>query len=556
MTSLTGEKFLKTIEIANKEYGATIVLENNGLNPDLPKLMQPSEGRPVSRFAESVGTFFAEKELLFYRQSDDAIVRIENGDSIGFKEMKPAEFTTFIEKYWNVGKNKIIIQKIKNEDGLEEDKRKIRFVLDTLSRSNADLCLSSSQFREKLPKIKYLFPVPFPIIKNGELTFPKVGYDPEFQSWLSPDAPRIRTDMTLDDAKKIINEVYKEFCFGYKQDHDNAIAGLITPLCRKLYSRETCRTPIFFFEANRERCGKDYCANIRIIVYDGVAMEEPPIAYKDGSDDEVRKKITSKFKAGKMFFHSSNNKGFIDSAIIESVSTNEIWTDRSLGKNENVAFPNVLEFSLSANTGIGYTPDFARRSIFSNLFLSMEDPNQRKFENPDLHLWVQNNRGEILSAIFTLIRNWYEKGMPSGSVPFASFSEWSRVVGGIMECAGYLNPCNPNVNPSEVGGDLETQDMKKMFSMAINRWEDQWITKREIVKEITNEDSEFGDLFSFLDWKNPKSGVSSFGKLVEKFVNRELSGITLQSDGNAVSSRRKYRFIKKDELKEKNWGGF
>jgi len=31
--------------------------------------------------------------------------------------------------------------------------------------------------------------------------------------------------------------------------------------------------------------------------------------------------------------------------------------------------------------------------------------------------------------------------MLEGSVPFASFPQWAKICGGIMESAGYDNPC-------------------------------------------------------------------------------------------------------------------
>jgi len=73
---------------------------------------------------------------------------------------------------------------------------------------------------------------------------------------------------------------------------------------------------------------------------------------------------------------------------------------------------NELDFSLSGNSGIGFTPDFANRCRFVRLFLDIEDANSRWFENPDLHKWVLENRELIISAMYALVRNWIEKGKP------------------------------------------------------------------------------------------------------------------------------------------------
>ena len=129
--------------------------------------------------------------------------------------------------------------------------------------------------------------------------------------------------MDLKEAKKIIEKVFREFCFRSKQDKTNAIAGLLTPFLRGLFVDFNTRTPVFFYLGNRERVGKDYCAGITGIVYDGQALDDTPISSgdrKENNNEELRKKITSALISGRKRMHFANNKGYINNAILEQVS--------------------------------------------------------------------------------------------------------------------------------------------------------------------------------------------------------------------------------------------
>ena len=331
---------------------------------------------------------------------------------------------------------------------------------------------------------------------------------------------------------------------------------MITPFLRGLYSKFNCRTPVFFYTANRERAGKDYLAGITGLIYEGAALEEPPICNSEmkwASDDELRKKILSAFLAGRKRLHFANNKGYLDNAVFEAIITSEKYSDRILGRNESPIFDNELEFSLSGNVGIGFTPDLANRSRFVRLFLEIEDANAREFERPNLHKWIMDNRELILSAVYALVRNWIEKGRPDGSINFASFPEWARICGGIMEAAGYESPCIPDKESLTLGGDSETMDMKSLFELCYERRPDAPMSKGAIRQIVESE-----DIFSYLDFQK-RSDQTKFGNKINKFVGRVLSDIKMiVKDSSVRSSRQEYIFTKEkaDIDKSKIFGNF
>lgn len=486
-----------------------------------PELELPGSEKLISEFAEENAEILKDKNSVFYRTDARQIIeigKIKNVEGeekyLGFVPIIPARFITLVEKYYTPGRTAFT-----KEKGIFFSKK-------SLTKELSSILLAAEVLHQELPQIERVFTIPLPILHEDKLTFPEKGYDKRFLSWLPHDAPKIKdTELPLKAAKEIIKKIFHEFCFETEQDYHNAIAALLTPFVRGLFSDFNIRTPVFFYIANRERAGKDYLAGITGIVYEGNALEEPPINTQEktgNKNEELRKKLLSAFISGRKRMHFSNNKGYINNAVFEGVITSEKYSDRVLGKNEILTFDNEMDFSLSGNTGIGFTPDFGNRCRMIRLFLGIEDANSRDFETPNLHQWVKENRELVLSALFSLVRNWIDKDSPKGTIPFTSFPQWANVCGGIMETAGYLNPCTPDLKVLDVGGDLETNDMKKLFENCFDKKPEEWISKNDI-KDIAQDNE---DIFTRLDLSS-RSGSTMIGMKITKFVRRELSGITL-----------------------------
>ena len=503
---------------------------------DKQAIMLPGIDRPVGEFAAEIADYYAKKQTLFYRPETSEVVRVgmvkvddEGHMILGLQAVNESAFPTFIEQDIN----------LYALDGRGE--RHIR----SIPAQTAKLVLASmDQFKMKLPIVKRLLPVPVPRLIEGKLRFPRKGYDSSFMSFVPEDAPEIK-EMPLEDAKDLLlNKVYGEFAFKSPQDRVNAIAHLLTPFCRGLFSRETIRSPLFMYIANREGAGKDYAAGTVTITHEGEAAEDPPVTKAESvSDEEFRKKILAAFRMGRSIIHSSNNKGYLNSAELEALITKEMYRDRQLGGNTLLEFPNILTISLSANTGLTYPADLQRRVIFVNLFLDLEDPNKRVFKNPDLHGWIKDHRSEMLSALYALVSNWVDKGMPKSKQPFASFPEWEAVVGGILEAAGIGTPMQNDVLNS-IGGDEETSSMRQLYELAYQEWGPAWVAKGTIFSELQNPDSAFFGLFGYLDWeRHTESAKMRMGKLLSKYAGRIFSNIRMEElKPTGHASRAQYRF--------------
>lgn len=538
---LKDELFKQTLELLKEECEEEDyydILESIGMKR---RIELPNNGILISQFAKELAKKIKKENIFFYRNDTKKIVevgKIKHADGNisynGFIDIDGNRFITLIERYF------VPWTTIYTKTGsMNIDK--------SMSHSVANVVLVADDFRDEMPIINRIFNVQIPIIYKGILTFPKKGYDIRFASWLPYNAPSMKNDeMSAEDAKKIIDSLFGEFCFKSEQDRTNAIAGFITPYLRGLFSSFSTRTPVFIYEANRERAGKDYLAGMSGILYEGYALEEPPISTSDkiqNNSEELKKKILSAMIYGRKRLHFSNNKGYLNNATFESVTTAERYSDRILGRSEILTFDNELDFSLSGNIGMTLTPDLANRSRFVRLFLDIEDANSRTFENPDLHGWLKSNREIVLSALYCLVKNWINSGMKHGSIPFASFPEWARICGGVMESIGYGNPCVQNTDTTGIAVDNETSEMKNLFELCYEQRPDKHLKKQDII-EIIKEHGE--DMFGYVDWDN-KSDQTKFGNKIIKYVGRILSDIKLKVyDSSIRSTRWEYIFCKEN----------
>jgi len=501
------------------------------------KIELPGDDCLVSRFAQGLVDRLSKENILFFRQDSRQVIELGNIRNVkdevthtGFIPVTPSRFSSLIENYFSPWSWRTSFG------------RKYQ-VNKTANMTDGKIVLDSQIFQEGIPSINRIFNIQLPILYEGEIVFPNVGYDKRFRSWLTIDSARISDEeMTLEDAKKIIDKIFEEFCFKDDQDKTNALAGFITPFLRGLFTTGfNTRCPVFCYEANRERCGKDYLAGLTGMFYEGNALEESPISsgekFSSGGNDELRKKIISAMISGKKRMHFPNNKGHLDSAVFEAVITARNFTDRLLGKNIEVAFDNEMDFSFSGNIGMTMTPDLANRTVFVHLFLAIEDANKREFETPDLHGWVIDNRNDIASALFAFIRNWGDKGCPAGTLPFASYPEWARIAGGIMEAAGYDSPCVRIENDTGISIDTDTSDMKELFEACYEEYPNQPITKITIKNVMSTK-----DIMTYFDW-GEKADQTKFSMKLNSFKGRILSDIRMTVLNDKMKRTQDWKYI-------------
>jgi hypothetical protein len=504
----------------------------------LPEIELPVKGKLESEFAVEVGAILDQKEAVFLYNNQ--VIEIQNQELSGeldrnklasgglrFSELTAVRAKTFIEDFVKPG---VSDNKGKPEGG--------EFKARSMSETQARGLLESPQFREKLPRINRIIDLPVPILlATGELVAPEPGFNRKLGIYCRPNAPKIRK-MDIERARTLIEQALIGFLFKNKQAKVHAVARLITPYARGLIGF-TERLPLWFFNANRPRAGKDYLAGIAQIIYLGYAFEDAPLAR---NSEETSKRIIAALRSGRRMVHFANCQGHIgDAFLIQAITAKTIY-GRALGSNSansDLELPNEIEFSISANIGLTYREDLEPRSRKIDLAFFEEEANGRSFPNPDLHGWVSAHRGELLSAIASLVQYWIDQGMPAGRTPFTSFPRWAEVVGGIMLAGELGDPSLPHEDEDLMSGDLKTSAMRALFQLAYEHYPQAWCTKSQLYGLIKDSQADNDRLVWFGDFDREATKTKmNIGKCLVAFKNREFNNVRLELDQSQANNAR------------------
>ncbi len=483
-----------------------------------PQIVLPDVGRPHSDFGTELGEALSSASEIF--SYNDEVVVVNSTASEKNSDSRPSilplsaiQLITRVERVVQTG----VIKKEESDFTFKPTSMKI----DCAQITMENLC-----FKSRLPVLSRILHVPIPHVSvEGEIVYPNPGYDPRFNTFLCDGAPSIH-EMDIKDAVHLIrNELLGSpldggFFWANEQALSHAVARLITPFCRGIINWE--RSPLWIFDGNREGCGKDTCASIAFMLYVGRPVICAPLA--KGSDEEMRKRITSALRVGHPFFHFANMKGHIDFAALEAATDNSGYLeDRILGASKSITLRNEMEYSISANNAT-WTADIERRCRMISLHYTQEDVNRHQYKHQDILGWVLMHRERLISAIAALVAEWVRQGCPPGPTPFTSFPHWGRVVGGILTCCGFPDPCLPHVDTRN-SGDQTTKSVRFFFELAFEYFDGEVANKTEFQHFVATSEP-VHDLFEWIDF-DKKPGRVSFGKLIKKFNNRELGGITM-----------------------------
>lgn len=111
------------------------------------------------------------------------------------------------------------------------------------------------------------------------------------------------------------------------------------------------------------------------------------------------------------------------------------------------------------------------------------------------------------------------------------------------------SPCKKDTAEWAVGGDSETQDMKKLFEVCYSKGVHGGITMADLKDYCAQEDL-------FVDYEMlQRSDQVRFGSMIKRYTGRILSDIKMQVDNaEARGNRQKFTFKKLEDQKPKKDG--
>jgi len=193
--------------------------------------------------------------------------------------------------------------------------------------------------------------------------------------------------------------------------------------------------PGFIYNANTEASGKSILTKLAIVPVSGKMAAQSSTE----KDEDLRKAIDSEVLRGSRYIVLDNVTGRIQSQIIEGFMTSPTWCGRVLGKTQMFQAENKATVFFTGNDCM-LSPDVANRCLTVDLYIDEDDVQARTIAAPINDSWLMRraNRLKILSALWTIVRDWDQAGhpKPSGRVR-VGFEAWCNLVAGMVEFAGF-----------------------------------------------------------------------------------------------------------------------
>ncbi len=266
----------------------------------------------------------------------------------------------------------------------------------------------------------------------------EAGYHPAAQVFYAPPkgftVPEVSQNPTLEEVRLakdwIFGELLGDFPFVEQADRAHATAMLLLPYARDLIQGPT---PNHLVESPVPGSGKGLLVDVCLRAAFG-----PHLGFIPQANDEAewRKRITAALKEGRGAIIIDNLRKSLDSGVVASALTAETWSDRILGQSEMVNLP-VRCIWVATGNNPSVSTEIARRSIRVRIDASCERPWKRgreDFKHPNLRVWADEHRADLVWAALTLIQAWVVADQPLYKAEtLGSYEHWAEVIGGILE---------------------------------------------------------------------------------------------------------------------------
>jgi hypothetical protein len=483
-------------------------------------------------------------ENIFLR-NDGVVVTLQPDGTT--REMKPVRFVSW------AGRRCYFFKKL-TEQGMP--------IREGMGLEQAGVVLEDEVFRASLRPLARVLPVRFPAVRGDALVLLPVGYDAAGSTYTMGEV-EFAEDWTLEQANAFLRGFVGEFPWGDDGRSKSVwLASVLSPFVQMLCP---ALPPMFCFLANAAGSGKTILAKMGPIVSYGIRAGGCLTWDKVG--DKLTERLNSIAKMNKATMIIDNVKGHIDSEDLESWLTTPAWEFRVFHAQHNETF---LKNTITYLTGNECTlsDDLIRRSLMCELFT--EDDNDARFasrksaEVSDTMLASPSIRASFLSAMWAVVRNWWEMKCPRAPTPLPSYHEWGCAVGGMVHAAGWGDPL---VKASlTAGGDSPATEFltlleaavaahhgKSAFVLTLNEWAalarregvypnvlgsiadmHQHLVERRMLKQISLADMEARPGFTQEMMEEEQAAAYLDRKMSTKFANilhRKRSGKRMLKDG-------------------------
>lgn len=392
-----------------------------------------------------------------------------------------------------------------------------------LSREHAELAIARAPEHANVSEIKLITHAPI-YLPSGSLSAPGWNLGGIYQTGR-------QIDMSLRGS---LRDLLIDFPWKSEADRQNFIGLLVTIAVRMLIPGNV---PLHLILSTVERTGKTKLVDeiIGILFLDGPV----PAMQFAGSDEERDKRILAVLMLGLAIVHLDNLGEWMDSPALASAVTASIYSGRRLGASEIVHVPNLAVW-IGTGNNVAMSGEMAKRTVPIQLQPEQADPHLRtEFVHSDLLSYVRGNRDAILATIYGMVADWIAAGSPSGTLRVGGFEGWSRIIGGIMEHAGYRE-WMANYAAWTGAADVEGTDMVRF----VEDWRTTTQGEPTRIGDLRKRATELGLFERKLGRATSERGQdTAMGVLLRRYLNRVVStqyGKFCITDG-FYEGARKYR---------------
>ena len=391
------------------------------LPAEKPWLQLPGDGRTVADFAQDLGAQLAPHGV--YRCKEDVLA--EDRAAKTSAVLKAPRLVTFVDDFVQCTKLPAPAQD-------EEDKR----VVTSMTAGHARLVLAADQFRNQLSAITHVNPVRMPVLSAAnEFRLLPTGVDAPTRIFTTRGSTPYRLDLPIAEARALLDGLLAEFPF-VDAPYAKAvqIAAMLTVYGLDLLSPQ-CVLPAFAYTANNPGAGKGLLVQMAVLpVFDVLPTTAPP-----STENAMSKFLLACARNQSRIILFDNMDRQIQSASLEAFITAPNFSGRLLGFTEQVTYAKKTVVFLTGNQ-LQMRADLRRRTLAVECFQAVARAEDRPIVSPLNEGVILTRRGEILAALYALVRHWHDDGCQGPSRVQPGLDEWSRVIGGIVQHAGYACP--------------------------------------------------------------------------------------------------------------------
>lgn len=406
--------------------------------PSLPWVALPGRGRTVSDLSLDLGSILETAEIF---RREEIVVTIDARTG-ALRMMTPERFITWISRVAVVYESRMV------GTGELAEERKIP---KTMPQTTAKAVLASDECFLRIRSLARVNIVRQPIMReDGKIELLPEGYDEPSEIFTLSSSVGIDESMTLEKAKSLIDSYYGEFPWsdtdpetGKSRSKAVAVTAALSLFGLGLQKVEAARMGVIT-RANSQGGGKSLIAQMAITPTFGLPKTTPR-----AREEELRKNLDTAALQGASYLFFDNLKGHLESPLLEGFMTSPVWGGRVMGTQKSFEAKKSTVLLVTGNN-LTVSPDLQRRMLQCDLFVEEFDLQERRVArdlNP-VELNRDEIRAEFLSALWAFVKAWDQAGRPSATKKgeafhIASFKEWSRIFGGIVENAGFGNPLVP-----------------------------------------------------------------------------------------------------------------